>query len=432
MASSAKTLDTGDSDSFLRELADTGGDTVLPELVPGEHVDRFVVHGVIGRGGMGVVYRAEDEELRRTVALKVLNGQHGARRDRQKRFLREAKAAAAVTHPNVARILEVGEHAKGTYLVFEYVDGCTLRSRIREGALPFSEVSRIGQELARGLAAAHAAGIVHRDMKPENVLLDASGTVKILDFGLAKWESVKTKTPLVSDVVTAEGHVLGSPGYMSPEQALGKPMGPATDTFSLGIVLFELATGERPFRGDTPMEAIVSATRDAVPDPRNRQKGLPRAFARLVRRCLDKAPEKRPSAEDIANELARMPRDEGTTRRRVATFGVGMFAMVGLVAILGFRYGKPVKASEPTVSAAAPPIQPEAPRAAVVVQKASEAVPEPASKPSASLAKGPVHEAPAARATLEKPAPAPSDVAPAPKPSASVRPTDSPSFRERK
>ncbi|MBL9107647.1 MAG: serine/threonine protein kinase, partial [Myxococcales bacterium] len=286
-------LGSSPSDVFLRELADTGGVTG-EALVPGAVLDRFVVRRLLGRGGMGVVYEARDERLGRDVAIKLLDARHVDRPERRKRFAREARAAAAVTHPNVARVLEVGDGDAGTYLVFELVPGPTLRALLAEGPLPVARCAEIGAALAGALAAAHEAGVVHRDLKPENVIVEGGVTPKILDFGLAK-VSVPEGSGSGSDVVTVEGHVLGSPGYMSPEQALGKPCGPASDVFSLGVVLFELATGKRPFSGTTAMEAIVSTTRDAAPDACALRPELPRAFAALVASCLAKEPAARPS-----------------------------------------------------------------------------------------------------------------------------------------
>jgi serine/threonine-protein kinase len=286
----------------LRELADTGGATSEP-LVPGATLDRFVVRRMLGRGGMGVVYEARDERLGRDVAIKLLDSRHVDRPERRKRFAREARAAAAVTHPNVARVLEVGDGDTGTYLVFELVPGPTLRALLAEGPLPVARCAEIGAALAAALAAAHEAGVVHRDLKPENVIVEGGITPKILDFGLAK-VSVPEGSGSGSDVVTVEGHVLGSPGYMSPEQALGKPCGPASDVFSLGVVLFELLTGRRPFSGVTAMEAIVATTRDDAPDARDLRPDLPQAFAHIVASCLAKDPDARPTAKELEARLS--------------------------------------------------------------------------------------------------------------------------------
>ncbi|HQY63100.1 MAG: serine/threonine protein kinase [Myxococcales bacterium] len=440
-ASVAETWDSDDateSDELLRRLASTGvHERLTPELVPGEAVDRFVVVRVLGRGGMGVVYEARDERLGRAVALKVVSGHGAASPDRKRRFLREAKAAAAVAHANVARLLEVGEHDSSAYLVFEYVEGRTLRALLRQGPVPFAEVVRIGRELALGLVAAHAAGVVHRDVKPENVILDATGMVKILDFGLAKWGEEGAPRE-VSEVLTAEGVVLGSPGYMSPEQALGKPTDAATDVFSLGVVLFELATGERPFQGVTAMEAIVSTTRDVVPDPRGLRRSIPGAFARLALRCLDKRPERRPRVEQVARELERLPLRRGPSAARLTV--AGGLALVVLGGTLGMgaraaRHSSPVVAvseppSPPALPAASPASAAEGPPVAPSTIAASDVAP---AGPPRSPSPSPTPVKPRASVHGPSAATTPAPIAPAPAPSfSSARPLDRPSFRERK
>lgn len=440
MADAAETLgsdDGAESDELLRRLARTGADELTTELVPGEAVDRFVVARVIGRGGMGVVYEARDERLGRAVALKVVSGHRAASPERKRRFLREAKAAAAVAHANVARLLEVGEHDASAYLVFEYVEGRTLRALLRDGPVPFAEVVRIGRELSLGLAAAHSAGIVHRDVKPENVILDAAGIVKILDFGLAKWGAEGAPRE-ASEVLTAEGVVLGSPGYMSPEQALGKPTDAATDVFSLGVVLFELATGARPFHGVTAMEAIVSTTRDVVPDPRERRRSLPRGFARLVRRCLDKRPERRPRVEEVVRELERLPlHAPRTSRLAVAGVVVVVVATLGLGARATRHAERGTATQDPAPALVSPaPSTPsggqQGPVGGPMTTGVSAAALGPSPSPSASPVKvrvaGVARSAASPHVAPSTPAPTPSPVLAAP----SARPHDGPSFRERK
>lgn len=358
-------LGSSPSDDLLRALADTGGGDV-ERLVPGARLGRFRIEAILGRGGMGVVYAARDEELERDVAIKVLHERHVARAERRRRFLREAKAAAAVSHPNVAHILEVGEGPEGVYLVFEKVVGLTLRAHTRakapEGTLPFVEILEIGRAIARGLAAAHDAGIVHRDLKPDNVLVGAAGEIKILDFGLAKWSGPRATTEANDDdhvpsVLTVEGDILGSPGYMSPEQALGQPTSLPTDVFSLGVVLFELATGERPFTGSTPMETIVATTRDAAPDPcdaRRSRPALPRAFGQLVQACLSKAPSGRPDVRAVEQGLARCLAERGTLapERRLALVSGMVLAVGGAAALLVTVPPSPSRARSATADVA--------------------------------------------------------------------------------
>ena len=215
----------------------------------GRSLSHFRIVAEIGAGGMGTVYRAEDEKLRRTVALKVLSpdstGVEGPRR-----LLREARTAAAISHPNVASVFDVGEVDGIAFIVMEYVEGVTLRSRLDEGRLPTAEALAIAHQIAKGLAAAHEARVVHRDLKPENVVLARDGQVKILDFGLARplGKAVTGEAgdghdaPTVSVNLTAEGAILGTVSYMSPEQVQGRRVNTCSDLFSFGVVLHEMLT----------------------------------------------------------------------------------------------------------------------------------------------------------------------------------------------
>jgi len=240
---------SGDDDSFLRDVARMDSRTPPISLVPGARLGPYRVVDLLGRGGMGVVYRAVDTRLSREVALKVLPGSV-AGDERRRRFLREARSAAAINHPNVATIYEVGEVDDHVFLAMELVEGETLRVRIAAGALGIDEGARIAREIARGLAPAHAKGIVHRDLKPENVMLTALGDVKVLDFGLAKLRAPSGGTPDESlahrETETREGAVMGTPAYMAPEQAMGAAVDARADVFALGIVLYEMVTGVRP------------------------------------------------------------------------------------------------------------------------------------------------------------------------------------------
>jgi serine/threonine protein kinase len=235
---------------------------------------------------MGVVYRAEDEKLRRTVALKVLlpatdpDGDGGE----QARFLREARAAAAIKHPNVATIYEVGEAEGCAYLAMEHIEGKTLRQLLGErppqaatpapsSGLPIAVAVRVATQIARGLRKAHERGIVHRDLKPENVMLDEEQQVKVLDFGIAKHTATEqAPEPGVSVLAetvarpTGPGRVLGTPGYMAPEQARGASVDPRADIFSLGVILYEALAGVPPFRGDAGLDVLIATTRD-TPTP---------------------------------------------------------------------------------------------------------------------------------------------------------------------
>lgn len=450
-ASEITPVSSDEGDSFLRELADTGAIAATADLAPGDRVDRYVVEAVLGRGGMGVVYEARDEELDRRVAIKVLRGEHVARADRRKRFLREAKAAARVVHPNVARILEMGQCDAGPFLVFEHVVGETLRARIRAGSVPFDTVLRTGREIASALAKAHEAGVVHRDLKPENVLVDKTGAAKVLDFGLAKWstDDLGAAAGQGSDIVTVEGHVLGSPGYMSPEQALGRRTEPSTDVFSLGVVLFELATGQRPFRGDTAMEAIVATSRDEIPNPRATRPALPRAFSRLVMACLAKAPGERPTAREVERALAIIPIRDRDLRALFAAGAFGACVAVGVAVAAVARHGTGERIAPPehelaaAPSMAAPPTDntsalppASATTAAPTTNSATSAAPTTNSaktgappRPSTSA---PARPPPTASAVTSPPSAEAPKPAPPTSTSASPRATDAPGYRERK
>jgi serine/threonine protein kinase len=226
---------------------------------PLERIAHFRITGQLGRGGMGVVYRAVDESLRRTVALKLLPDSAG-NEERRQRFLREARSAAAITHPNVATIYQVGDAEGRIYIAMELVEGENLRARMTHGQLDLTTAKELALQIARGLAAAHDKGIVHRDLKPENVMITPSGVVKLLDFGLAKagverpasgrTEAALAKTETV--VTFDEGRVMGTPEYMSPEQALGEALDLRSDVFSFGIVLYEMPAPRRSASSTRP------------------------------------------------------------------------------------------------------------------------------------------------------------------------------------
>ena len=263
----------------------------------GTTVGHFRIEEVLGAGGMGVVYLATDTKLERQVALKLLPEEMARQEERRVRFLREARSAGQLVHPNIATVFEVGDVEGRLYLAMEYVEGTTLRTIIGRGALEVAEAARVAREMARALAKAHGAGIVHRDVKPDNVMVAEDGQVKVLDFGLAKlrypdaasgsetqMESAETATN-----VTAEGRVLGTPGYMSPEQARGKEVDARSDLFSLGVVLYEMLSGRAAFGGDTPLDRMAAVTRDEA-EP---LEGVPAELSGLVGRCLEKDPEAR-------------------------------------------------------------------------------------------------------------------------------------------
>ncbi len=261
----------------------------------GQRLGHFLLQRKLGQGGMGVVYAAEDEKLRRRVALKLMPAEVARSPERRRRFLREARSASAFVHPNVAAVFEIDEDGDDLFLVMEYVEGRTLRALLRErgGPLATTEALPLARAIARGAARAHKAGVVHRDLKPENVMIAADGGVKVLDFGVARLLRAGgdiDHTPTASELATVEGRILGTPGYMAPEQASGRAVDARADVFSFGVVLFEMLAGARPFGGENAMERIIAVDRDA---PRPLPEGVPPALAQIVARCLEKRAEDR-------------------------------------------------------------------------------------------------------------------------------------------
>jgi serine/threonine protein kinase len=283
---------------------------------------------VLGMGGMGVVLRAEDPQLRRVVALKVMKPVLAAGAANRQRFLREAQATAGLEHDHVAAVYQVGEDRGLPFLAMQLLHGETLAQRLeREGRLPVAEVVRIGREVTEGLAAAHAKGLIHRDVKPGNIWLQAgSGRVKVLDFGLAR--AADDATPL-----TQTGTVVGTPAYMAPEQARGEPVDARCDLFSLGCVLYQMATGELPFRGRNATALLHALAVDRPRPPRQLNPDVPQALSDLVLRLLVKDPAGRPaSAQEVSAALAaiaapappRPPRRRGRLLAAVAVLALAL------------------------------------------------------------------------------------------------------------
>jgi|RhiMetdeSRZDD1v2_1073273.scaffolds.fasta_scaffold572647_1 eukaryotic-like serine/threonine-protein kinase len=252
----------------------------------------------IAVGGMGSVYRAVDEHLGRPVAVKVLRWELAAEPAFLERFRREARAAAALSHPGVAGVYDYGELDGRAFIVMELVEGETLAERIAaRGRLPWPEAFGLGEQVARALAAAHAHGLVHRDVKPANVLVGPEGRAKVTDFGIAKAAAAVT--------LTRTGMVLGSASYVAPEQAQGDDVGPAADQYSLGCVLFEAVCGRTPYGGANPVAIATQHVSAPVPDPRQDRPDLPVPVAELIRRALAKQPDDRfPSTTAMADALA--------------------------------------------------------------------------------------------------------------------------------
>jgi eukaryotic-like serine/threonine-protein kinase len=276
-------------------------------FVSGSRFGAFEVIEPLGAGGMGEVYRARDTRLDRTVALKVIRASELSGRDRVERFKREARAISRLNHPHICALYDIGEEEGGTFLVMEYVAGETLASRLERGPLRIEEALRYGVQIADALDTAHRNGVVHRDLKPSNIML-ARGGVKLLDFGLAKLRDIdadRTEKPRTMSLgLSEEGLVLGSLPYMAPEQLEGKPVDARVDFFALGVVLYEMTTGEPPFRGSSKASLIVAILSEEPVAPITRQPLTPALFDRTIRRCLAKAADERwQTAADLAAEL---------------------------------------------------------------------------------------------------------------------------------
>jgi Tol biopolymer transport system component len=276
-------------------------------LSAGSHLGPYEVLAPIGSGGMGEVYRARDSRLGRDVALKVLPPDHSSDPQRLHRFETEARAVATLNHPHILGVFDIGTGSGTTWIAFELLEGRTLRVALAEGALPPRKVVDYGVQICRGLAAAHEKGIVHRDLKPENLYCAKDGQVKILDFGLAKLTvageeagSAESRIP----TATGRGVVLGTAGYMSPEQARGQTADARSDVFALGAVLYEMLSGRRAFEGETPVDVLSAILHGDPPEITTAVSPVPVGLDRVVRRCLEKDPEERfQSARDVAFAL---------------------------------------------------------------------------------------------------------------------------------
>ncbi len=276
-------------------------------LSAGTRLGPYEIVAPLGAGGMGEVYRAKDPRLGREVAIKVLPATFSQDLDRLKRFEQEARAAGVLNHPNITAVHDLGSHEGSPYIVTELLEGETLRSRLGSGALPVRKAIDYAIQIARGLSAAHEKGIVHRDLKPENLFVTKDGRVKILDFGLAKLKSEKDgepQTDLRTVSGTEPGVVLGTMGYMAPEQVRGKPADRRSDLFSFGTILYEMLSGQRAFRGDTAADTITAILTKEPPDLSQTNQDIHPGLERIVRHCLEKNPEERfESARDVAFDL---------------------------------------------------------------------------------------------------------------------------------
>ncbi|HEV8253716.1 MAG TPA: protein kinase [Vicinamibacteria bacterium] len=316
-------------------------------LSTGTRLGPYQVLALLGAGGMGEVYRARDERLARDVAVKLLPPAFTSDPDRVKRFEQEARLAGALNHPNILTVYDVGVHDGSAYLVTELLEGENLRRRLSGGALPAKRALEYAVQIARGLAEAHEKGVVHRDLKPENLFVTRDGRVKILDFGLAKLTRVDAVDLASAVTDTGPGVVLGTAGYMAPEQVRGQGADHRSDVFSFGAILYEMLAGRRAFHGQSAIETMTAILQTEVPDVSAGDPSLPPAVGTIVRHCLEKDPAQRfQSARDMAFDLenvstvstpgAALP----TARRRAAMpWAVGAAAILA-AAVGGFATGR--------------------------------------------------------------------------------------------
>ena len=334
-------------------------------LTSGTKLGPYEIQSPIGAGGMGEVYRARDARLSRDVAIKILPASFSADPERLQRFAQESRAAAALNHPNILSIFDIGEDHGAPYVVSELLEGETLRDRLRSGPLSSRKATDYAQQIAKGLAAAHEKGIVHRDLKPENLFITNDGRVKILDFGLAKLtrpEADLSGDAPTQQVGTEAGTVMGTVGYMSPEQVRGKSSDSRSDIFSFGAVLYEMVSGKRAFHGESSVETMSAILKEEPPDLAETNRNVSPALERIVRHCLEKNPAERfQSARDVAFNLEaltdissssrggiRALPDEPATRRWLLPLLGGLLLLASWAGIYRFSHRGAVAATNPT------------------------------------------------------------------------------------
>ena len=295
-------------------------------IAPGSHLGPYEITSQVGAGGMGVIYRAKDTRLGREVAIKVLPPAFAEDAERLRRFEQEARTTSSLSHPNILSVFDTGVHEGSPYLVMELLDGANLRERMDGQALPLRKAVEIARSVAEALAAAHGKGIIHRDIKPENVFLTKDGRVKVLDFGLAKYRELvlgNNQSNLPTNAVvsgeTGAGALLGTVGYMAPEQVNGGAVDARTDLFALGITLYEMVSGRRAFKGDSTIETLHAILKAEPPDFLPELK-VPPVLERVIRRCLEKEPEARfQSARDLAFALEHLGSTSQTSETGAAS-----------------------------------------------------------------------------------------------------------------
>jgi eukaryotic-like serine/threonine-protein kinase len=337
-------------------------------LSSGTMLGPYEIQLPLGAGGMGEVYRAHDARLNRAVAIKILPTSFSLDRDRLQRFAQEARAAAALNHPNILSIFDIGDDRGAPYIVSELLQGETLRDRLKNGAIPSRKAIDYALQVARGLAAAHEKGIVHRDLKPDNLFLTNDGRVKILDFGLAKLTRPETSvsssdSPTIQEA-TEPGVVMGTVGYMSPEQVRGKPADYRSDIFSFGAILYEMISGERAFRGETAADAMSAILKEEPADLAEHARNVPPALERIVNHCLEKNPAQRFQATgDLAFNLEALtgisstsksgaqtaiaaPTEDAKSSRKLVTIA-GAIVVLGAMLGLGWWLGRTGSSTPP-------------------------------------------------------------------------------------
>lgn len=319
---------------------------------------RYELEESVGTGGMSTVYRAHDTMLERKVALKILHQHFGDDEEYVERFRREARAVAQLAHPNIVTVIDRGEEAGRQFIVFEYVDGDDLKQLIdKTGPLPIDQVVELGSEIAAALAFAHERGIVHRDVKPQNVLL-SEGRAKVTDFGIARSLDVEHG-------VTQTGTVLGTSNYIAPEQASGQPIDDRSDVYSFGVVLFELLTGSVPFEGESFVAVALRHINEPAPSVLGRRPDTPPRLARLVDAMLEKDHDARPSMDEVAGELDAVhtpesgdqtgvaPRARAPRRRRRRSAWPLVLAALGVLVLAGAAAGLLLRDEEEGAAAGA-------------------------------------------------------------------------------
>jgi serine/threonine-protein kinase len=293
----------------------------------GKSLAHYRILQVLGTGGMGEVYLALDEKLDRTVALKILPGEVASDPDRMRRFVQEARAASALDHPNVAHIYEIGESEGIHFIAMQYVEGVTLNSRLNEKPMPIEDVLNIGIQVADALTEAHSRGVIHRDIKPANIMINNRGQVRVVDFGLAKITPQSTPESITAqishDPPTRTGVIIGTIHYLSPEQAMGKQVDGRSDVFSLGVVLYQMATGKLPFGGETAIEMMHNILRTDPDAPGRLNKKINPELERIIAKSMEKDPERRyQSANELLLDLQKLKRqiDSGVSDFQIQRF----------------------------------------------------------------------------------------------------------------